>query len=94
MFGSITIELSTYLRLLLKYIMIIPISLRNESYVCIATASPAKFPEAIEKSGVSHTTPDEIKQLFNMEEKFDAMDIGQDWEQILRSKIEMISSLA
>ena len=41
----------------------------DESYICIATASPAKFPEAIEKSGVTYVNPPEILSLFEMTEK-------------------------
>ena len=65
---------------------------RSESYVCIATASPAKFPEALEKSGVTYVNPPEIQKLFELEEKFDTMDLGQDWEAILRQKIKLIAN--
>ena len=64
----------------------------DESYICIATASPAKFPEAIEKSGVTYVNPPEIRSLFEMTEKFDTMDVGQDWEDILRRKIDFLAS--
>ena len=84
-----SVDAKAYLRL---KIYELPIFFRDESYVCIATASPAKFPEAIEKSGVTYVNPDEIQKLFDMEEKYDRMDQGQDWEKILRSKIEEISS--
>jgi len=74
---------------------------RTESCICIATASPAKFPEAIQKSGVVYVNPPEIQKLFELEEKFENMDRDQDilvsykkWEQILRKKIESISSLS
>lgn len=63
----------------------------DSSYVCIATASPAKFPEAIEKSGVTYVNPPEIQRLFQMPEKFEWMNVGQDWEMILRQKISTLA---
>ena len=62
------------------------------AYVCIATASPAKFPEAIAKSGLQPYNPPEIQALFELEEKFETMDQGQDWEQMLREKIVQVST--
>ena len=64
----------------------------NVNYVCIATASPAKFPEAIEKSGLQPYYPPEIQALFELEEKFETMDQGQDWEKMLREKIVQVST--
>ena len=60
-------------------------------YVCIATASPAKFPEAIEKSGLKPYNPPEIQALFALEEKYETMEQGQDWEKMLREKIVQVS---
>ena len=57
------------------------------SICCLATASPAKFPEAIEKSGLIMENPRGIQDLFALEEKFSDMKLGQDWERILRDKI-------
>ena len=62
------------------------------AYVCIATASPAKFPEAIAKSGLQPYNPPEIQALFELEEKFETMDQGQDWELMLREKIVQVST--
>ena len=69
-----------------------PFSSRSDvSYVCIATASPAKFPEAIEKSGLKPYNPPEIQALFQMQEKFETMNRGEDWEKMLRDKVVHVS---
>ena len=64
---------------------------RTGGSVCIATASPAKFPEAIEKSGLVPEMTPEIKKLFEQEEKYETMNLGQDWERMLRNKIEFVT---
>ena len=61
--------------------------------ICIATASPAKFPEAIEKSGLKLEMTPEIQKLFEEEEKYEEMKLGQNWENMLRKKIELVSKL-
>jgi hypothetical protein len=46
----------------------------------------------VEKSGLKPETTPEIQQLFEMKEKFVDMKLGQDWEKMLKCKIEEISS--
>ena len=59
--------------------------------VVIATASSAKFPEALEKSGVEVARSEEIERLLKAPVKFEKMDKGQDWTKMLREKIEDIA---
>ena len=59
--------------------------------VCIATASPAKFPEPLEKAGIPFDKPESIAKLFQMETKFDWMRKNEDWERMLRERIVDIS---
>ena len=33
----------------------------------------------------------EIKELFEQEEKYETMNLGQDWERMLRNKIEFVT---
>ncbi len=63
------------------------------STVLIATASAAKFPEALSASNVSPAASEEIDALMELPTKCEDMDRGQDWSQILRNKIEDISKL-
>ena len=71
--------------------------------VIVATASPAKFPDAVEKaipmkenSGKlkeADPTAAKVKHLFQLPTKFDSqMKSGADWTKILRAKIEEISN--
>ena len=41
---------------------------------------------------MSYVNPPEILKLFQMDEKFDTMDMGQDWEDILRRKIDIVAT--
>lgn len=59
--------------------------------VCIATASPAKFPEAVREAQLDPEEPEEIQRLFGMETKFEWMRRDEDWEKILKDKIEEIT---
>jgi len=59
--------------------------------VVLATASPDKFPEAVEKSGVTPIKNPEIEKLFGLETRSGAMNQGDDWEKMLRNKIEEIT---
>jgi len=61
--------------------------------IVLATASPDKFPEAVEKAGVKPTKNEEIEKLFSMKTRCESMRQGDDWERILREKIEQISKL-
>ena len=71
--------------------------------VIVATASPAKFPDAVEKAigkteystnqAGTDPTASKINHLFNLPTKFDSqMKSGADWTKILKSKIEEISN--
>ena len=62
--------------------------------VCVACASLAKFPEAVEKAGVDIVENDIVKTVMKMPVKHDWMRKGEDWEAILRSKIESITARA
>ncbi|XP_069970749.1 threonine synthase-like 2 [Penaeus vannamei] len=57
----------------------------------IATASPAKFPEAVEKAGAQPVT-EGVSHLKDLPTKFMWMKKGEDWYSILRNRIEAISS--
>ncbi|XP_037799546.1 threonine synthase-like 2 [Penaeus monodon] len=52
----------------------------------IATASPAKFPEAVEKAGAQPVT-EGIGHLEDLPTKFTWMKKGEDWYSILRNRI-------
>jgi len=60
--------------------------------VVLATAAPDKFPEAVEKAGVTPKPNPDIQKLFDLTPRFEWMKKGMDWEEILRSKIEFITA--
>ena len=62
--------------------------------VCVACASPAKFPEALAAAGVATVENDIVRAVMEMPTKHDWMRKGEDWEAILRAKIESISARA
>ena len=57
----------------------------------MATASPDKFPEAVRKAEIINKRNEEIEKLFGMETRSVPMKQGEDWEKMLRIKIEEIS---
>ncbi|CAL4065950.1 unnamed protein product [Meganyctiphanes norvegica] len=57
----------------------------------IATASPAKFPEAVIKAGAEPVT-EGVAHLENLPTKFTWMKKGDDWYSMLRTKIEEITA--
>lgn len=57
----------------------------------IATASPAKFPEAVLKAGAELVT-EGVDHLENLPTKFTWMKKGDDWYTMLRTKIEEITA--
>jgi len=59
--------------------------------VILATASPDKFPESVEKAGVSPNKNPNIEKLFGLETRSGSMKQGDDWEKMLREKIEEIT---
>merc|ERR1719209_369698 len=60
--------------------------------VVIATASPDKFPKAVTKAGVTPPKNPCIERLFNLPTRCSLMNIGDDWEKMLRDKIEEITA--
>ena len=81
---------------------------KKNAQVVLATAAPDKFPEAVEKAGVSPKKNPSIEKLFSMETRYSwltfatniyltqklrcgAMNQGDNWEKILREKIEEIT---
>ena len=62
--------------------------------VCVACASPAKFPEALEKAGVEVVENDIVRAVMKMPTRHEWMRKGEDWEAILRAKIESITARA
>ena len=59
--------------------------------VCVATASPAKFPEAVKAAGIEMPLPPQLAQLFTSPTRYKEMKKGEDWEQMLRTMINEIS---
>jgi len=60
--------------------------------VVIATASPDKFPKAVTKAGVTPPKNPCIERLFHLPTRCSLMNIGDDWEKMLRDKIEEITA--
>ncbi|XP_012499716.1 PREDICTED: threonine synthase-like 2 isoform X2 [Propithecus coquereli] len=58
---------------------------------CLATASAAKFPEAVLAAGLSPETPAEILALEHKETRCTPMRRGDDWTLMLRDTIEDLS---
>ena len=57
----------------------------------ISTASHRKFPEATKEAGIKMEADDEMEALVKKETKFDWMKKGEDWEGMLRKRIEHIT---
>ena len=57
----------------------------------MATASPDKFPEAVEKAEIVNKKNEDIEKLFSMETRSVPMQQGDDWEKMLRHKIDEIT---
>ncbi len=58
--------------------------------VCIATASPAKFEEAVTAAGLTPQPTEKINALLSMPTRYEDMEQGENWEQILKDKLEEI----
>jgi len=63
----------------------------DKPQVVIATASPDKFPEVVTEAGIEIVKKPNIEKLFTLETRFETMDLGEDWEKILRKKIDAIT---
>jgi len=61
--------------------------------VCVATAGPDKFPEALRGAGLDFTPCQRIRDLTSLPKRSQPMTRGQDWEAILRAKIEEITEM-
>ncbi|XP_043243128.1 threonine synthase-like 2 [Amphibalanus amphitrite] len=61
--------------------------------LCVATAGPDKFPEALQGAGVPFQPCERIRQLHSMPTRSEPMERGQDWEAMLRQKIEAVSAV-
>lgn len=59
--------------------------------VCIATASPAKFPEAVKAAGIEMPLPPQLAQLLTSPTRYKEMKKGENWDQMLRDMIDEIS---
>ncbi|XP_069043677.1 threonine synthase-like 2 isoform X2 [Lepisosteus oculatus] len=55
---------------------------------CLATASPAKFREAVLKAGLTPDIPAEVRALETMATRCELLRKGEDWEAALREKME------
>ena len=60
--------------------------------VILATASPAKFEEAVQSAGLTPQPTKEVTNLANKPVKYEEMLKGQDWEAMLRAKIDEITA--
>ena len=59
--------------------------------VCMATASPAKFPEAVKAAGIEMPMSPQLAQLLTRPTRYKEMKVGEDWDQMLRATIDEIS---
>ena len=61
--------------------------------MCIATASAEKFEEAVLGAGLTPQPSDSIKWLDTKPTKYEEMKRGEDWEEMLREKIQSITAM-
>ena len=59
--------------------------------VCMATASPAKFPEAVKAADIEMPMSPQLAQLLTRPTRYKEMKAGEDWDQMLRATIDEIS---
>lgn len=64
------------------------------SRCCIATASPAKFLEVVQKAGLTESidVPEAVRQLETKETRYKHLERNENWERALRERIEAIGS--
>ncbi|XP_051749630.1 threonine synthase-like 2 isoform X2 [Ctenopharyngodon idella] len=65
----------------------------GENRCCIATASPAKFQEAVQKAGLTLDLPKAVQALDMLETRYEVLEQSDDWESKLRHHIESIGSV-
>ena len=58
--------------------------------MCVATASPAKFEEAVTSAGLTPQPTASVKALDGLPTKYTDMAKDDNWEEILRNKLEEI----
>ncbi|XP_051545534.1 threonine synthase-like 2 [Myxocyprinus asiaticus] len=65
----------------------------GQNRCCIATASPAKFCEAVQKAGLTLDLPEALQALDSLETRYQVLEESDDWESKLRQHIELIGSV-
>lgn len=58
--------------------------------VCLASASPIKFEEAVVAAGLRYDKTDAVVKLYNSPTRYQDVEKDEDWVDILRKKIEDI----
>ncbi len=66
----------------------------EEAVIVIATATPAKFPEVLEKAGIPVPTHPALSGLHDKPEAKLYLEAGDDWEKVLKRDVELWSSCA
>lgn len=64
----------------------------GENRCCIATASPHKFQQAVQRAGLTLQLPESLQVLDQLETRCADLERSDDWEETLRRHIESISS--
>lgn len=62
------------------------------SRCCIATASPAKFLEVVQKAGLTIDLPEAVRQLEKKETRYKHLERNENWETALRDRLKAIGS--
>lgn len=60
--------------------------------IIFATASPAKFPEAIRASGVPEPTSEVIQKVLSAPARYTDLELNQNWTAVLKVKVEDITN--
>ncbi|TRY66262.1 hypothetical protein DNTS_026220 [Danionella cerebrum] len=63
----------------------------GEIRCCLATASPAKFAEAVHRAGLPLELPESLQVLPSLPTRFKNLERSDDWEEKLRQCIKSIS---
>lgn len=64
----------------------------NIPRICVATASVAKFQEAVKAAGLPVSDDARVAALERMETKYEDFEKGEDWIEKLRAKIISVNS--
>ncbi|KAG9338301.1 hypothetical protein JZ751_025972 [Albula glossodonta] len=65
----------------------------GENRCYTATASPAKFQDAVQKAGLTIDLPENVRALANLATRYEDLEQDDNWEARLRQRIESISSI-